>query len=176
MAKLTRQGIYMKVSDELKSVRKEKRQLAKKERELLLETKIEKDMQKWRKIGELKADCNKLIKDADLGMRMNLTKLDRHPEYYIYQHPVHKKQKTGNRDEQWVKEYIGDARPQDGGITGTIEDLIGCARKSRLASWKRMLRKEARKKKYTKDDTTDATKGKSNKSGKSSAASKMVTS
>ena len=97
---------------------------------------------------DLKSACNKLIEDANLGMKMSLTKIDLFPDYYVYQHPTKKKLKTDNRDEDWVKMYIGEM-PMDktyGGATGKEVDLLATARKTRLAAWKRALSKKTKKK------------------------------
>jgi hypothetical protein len=132
---------------ELKELQKEKRELKTRERELRENLKIEKDIQKWQKIMDVRSACRKLIKDAGLGM--SLTKLDKYPDYYIYQHPLDKKLKTADRNAEWVKKYVGEIPiGKNGGPTGREEDLLSTARKSTLAAWKRMSKKKKLVKKY----------------------------
>ena len=133
--------VHKSVSDELKDLQKKRRELAKREKELKAQTKIEKDIGKWQKIMDARSACLKILSDADLGMRMTLTRLEKFPDYYVYQHPVNKKLKTSNRNEEWVLHYIGEQRSAKGGMSGNIEDLMNTARESRYKTWKRLNNK-----------------------------------
>jgi len=136
------------VKEQLKKLRKARSELKKKEKELKFELAIESNIGKWKKIMDVRTACKKIVEDADLGMNMSLTKLELFPDYYVYQHPTKKKLKTDNRDEDWVKMYIGEM-PMDatyGGATGEEIDLIATARKTRLNAWKRALSKKTKKK------------------------------
>ena len=154
-------AIDKELSEQLKELKANQRKLKKKEKELKENLKVEKDILKWQKIMDVRSACNKLIQDAELGMRMTLTKLDKYPEYYVYQHPVHKKLKTADRNEEWVRKYIGEVEHgKQGGLSGDIQDLINTARKSTLASWKRMNARKKRRAAYLKRGTFVAGTGK----------------
>lgn len=143
-------ALHKEVSKELKEVRQKKRDLNKREKQLKQEAKLEKDIEKWQKIMDAKTTCERVIADANLGMRMSLTKLDNFPDYYVYQHPVNKKLKTADRQQRWVKEYLGEApMGSQGGMTGVEADLLATARKTRLTAWKRALKKKKAQAKYT---------------------------
>ena len=75
-------AIHKSVNEELTKLRKQKRELAKKERELKQERAIEKNMDKWQTIMEAKVACKNLLNTYKLGNRWNLTRLDNFPEYY----------------------------------------------------------------------------------------------
>lgn len=139
----------LSVNDKLKKISKDKRALKKREKELKLELKLEKlldkDMVKWKKIMALRDACNKLIKDADLRINMNMKKLDKYPEYYEYQHPSYRYLKTNNRQEEWVRIYCGEIIPHPGGAQGVEEDLLSTAKKTRLAVLKREMRKKSKR-------------------------------
>ena len=138
-------AIETKLSEQLKDVKEKQRSLKKKEKELKEHIAVEKDIVKWQKIMDLRADCVQLVLKADLGISMSLTKLDKYPDYYIYQHPVKKHLKTANRQAEWVKQYVGEVSlGNQGGVTGDLEDLITTARKSTIAAWKRMNKKAKR--------------------------------
>ena len=139
-------ALHKPLKQELDELRKKKRDLAKREKQIKAEQKLEKDIEKWQRIMDVKSACEKLIKDADIGMKMNLKKLDSFPDYYIYQHPVNKKLKTADRNALWVKQYL-DETPMDerGGMQGVEADLIATARKTRLSAWKRAVNKKTRK-------------------------------
>ena len=145
-------GIYLDVNSELKKVRKSKRDLANREKALKAERALEKDIEKWQRIMDAKAACNKIIKEYNIGNRMTLTRLDNFPDYYIYQHPVHKKLKTSDRNVAWVRQYLAEIPmgSAEGSLTGVEEDLTGTARKSRLAAWKRINKKTKKSAKVTK--------------------------
>lgn len=133
------------VDDELKELRKQKREILKQEKALKREKTLETKMDDWQKIVETREACKKIFRAAKLGNRMTLSKLDSFPNYYTYQHPFNKKLKTDNRDEYWVLEYIGE-KPMGptGGVQGDEADLIATARKSRLAAWTRANKKQKR--------------------------------
>jgi hypothetical protein len=137
------------VNDKLKKISKDRRALKKREKELKLELKLEgvlkKDLVKWKKIMALRDACNKLIKDADLRINMNMKKLDKYPEYYEYQHPTKKTLKTNNRQEEWVRFYCGDEPNPKGGSVGVEEDLLSTAKKSRLSALKRGIVKKSKR-------------------------------
>ena len=136
-------ALTSRVDDELKKVREQKRELKKRERELKEERALEKGMVKWKNIMDAKAACEKIIEATDLGMKMTLTQLDKFPTFYIYQHPYYKKLKTSNRNDEWVKEYLGEIKMgPKGGRTGVEADLLESARKSTLAAWKRANKKK----------------------------------
>ena len=148
------------LTDEMKSLRQEKRELVKREKELKEHIKLEKDMLKWQKIMDVRTACLELVKDAELGMSMKLSKLEKFPDYFLYQHPTKTKLKTHDRSEDWVKMYLGEI-PMDatGGVTGDEADLLNTARKSRLRAWKRLN-------KTVKKNTKTTTKTKTSGSGK----------
>lgn len=138
-------AMHPSVNEELKKVRSQKRALVKREKVLKAEQTLEKDIGKWQKIMDAKSACHKILKDADLGLRMSLAMLEKFPDYYVYQHPVNKKLKTANRNEEWVKHYIGVERSPKGGLSGVEADLIDTARKSRLSAWKRATKRKKKK-------------------------------
>ena len=137
------------LGEELKELQKEKREMKKREKESKEHLKVEKDIQKWQKIMDVRSACKKVIKDANLGMSMSLSKLDKYPDYYIYQHPVNKRLKTADRNEEWVQQYLGKIpMGEQGGISGDEADLIATARKSTVTAWKRMTKKKKTVKKF----------------------------
>lgn len=148
-------AIHQNVDDALKDLRKKKRELKTKERELKAEQALERNMDKWKKIIDVQQECRAILAKADLGMRMTLTKLDRFPDYYIYQHPVNKKLKTANRKELWVQQYLGE-KPigERGGLTGVEADLLATARKTRISAWKRANAKKKRVEKVLSQSAT----------------------
>ena len=78
-------AIHKPLDAELKELRQKKRELAKREKQLKQEQQLEKDIEKWQKIMDAKHACENIIRDANLGMRMSLTRLDNFPDYYVYQ-------------------------------------------------------------------------------------------
>jgi len=138
-------AIHISIQDELKKIRKEKRALVKREKDLKTETSIEKDTDRWQRIMDAKVACYKIIKSANLGKSMNLTKLEKFPDFYIYQHPTQRDRRTNNRNELWVQQYIGE-KPMDltGGVSGVEADLLDTAQKTRFAAWKRVNKKKKR--------------------------------
>ena len=136
-------ALHNEASIELVELRQKKRDIVKRVKQLKLEVRLENDIEKWQKIMDAKSTCEKVITDANLGMRMSLSKLDKFPEYYVYQHPVKRKLKTANRNAEWVQQYLG-AIPYGatGGITGDEADLLAAAKKTRLSAWKRAVKKK----------------------------------
>lgn len=148
-------ALYPTVDDALKDLRKKKRELKTKERELKAEQALERNMDKWKKIIDVQQECRAILAKADLGMRMTLTKLDKFPDYYIYQHPGKKKLKTANRKELWVQQFLGE-KPmgKEGGTMGVEADLLATARKTRIAAWKRANAQKKRVEKILGGGTT----------------------
>jgi len=138
------------LTEQMASLRKQKREIAKQEKELREGIKLQSDMGKWQKIMDVRSACKKLIADANIGA-MSLTKLEKFPEYIVYQHPVKKSLKTSDRNEEWVKRYLGEI-PMDekGGMVGDEDDLLGTARRTMMRAWKRMGAKKKKVDKYTK--------------------------
>jgi hypothetical protein len=131
------------LKEELKELQKEKREMMKREKVLRQHLKVEQDIGKWKQIMDVRSACEKIIKDANLGMSMSLEKLSKYPDYFIYQHPVDKKLKTTDRNANWVKEYLGEIPMSGkGGITGVEADLLDTARKSTMSAWVRMTKKK----------------------------------
>lgn len=135
-------AIHKNVDEEIKRLQSARRELVKQEKILKEEKRLQKDMEKWVKIMELRAQCEKMLDNADIGMRFNLKKLVSFPAYYVYQHPTNGKLRTSDRNAEWVKQYLGEIPYGDkGGMTGVEADLIDTARKSTLRTWKRELKK-----------------------------------
>ena len=97
-------AIHPSVNEELKKVRSQKRALVKREKVLKAEQTLEKDIGKWQKIMDAKSACHKILKDANLGLRMSLAMLEKFPDYYVYQHPLNRKLKTANRNDNENKD------------------------------------------------------------------------
>jgi len=135
------------LSEELKEIQKKRRELKKREKDLKEHLKVEKDIKKWQKIMDVRAACNKVIRDANLGMSLTLSKLEKYPDYYVYQHPVLKKLKTSDINKDWVQKYLNNTDPR-GGTGGVEADLIATAVKSRVSAWKRMNKKKKQVKKF----------------------------
>ena len=121
------------VSKELTELRQKKRDLAKREKQLKAEAKLEKEIEKWHKIMTAKQACEKIIRDSNIGIRMSLKKLDTFPDYYIYQHPTKTKLKSADLNAEWVQEFLR---------TGTEAALLAQAKKTRLRAWKRAVGKK----------------------------------
>ena len=137
------------VKEQLKKVRKEQRVLKKLEAELQadlkMELNIEKDIGRWKRIADARNACKKIIRDANIGSNMTLTKLENSPNLpsHIYQHPTQRDLKTSDRQQDWVKRFIGELpMGPHGGAGGSLEDLIATARKTRLSAWKRARKKK----------------------------------
>ena len=170
-------ALHPKVKDELKELRKAKRALVKREKELKAEDTLEKSIGKWQTIMDVKDACQQVINKADLGISMNLQKLSKFPTFYIYQHPIKKSLKTSNRQAEWVKIYLGEIKTEAGGMGGVLEDLTTTARKSTLATWAKANKKKKRIPKpghkfgVAGEILTDA--GNKSKGGKASAVGKV---
>ena len=93
-------------SMELYEIAKEKKALAKRERDLKAKRKSEVHMTKWKALSELKRKFEKELKDSGHSYGVTLAKLAQMEEYYEYQNPKNTKQKSSSDDVEWVKEYI----------------------------------------------------------------------
>jgi len=145
-------AIHKKVNAELAQLRKQKRELVKREKELIVERKLEKNIGKWKVIMDARTKMEEIIDSTDFGRRMGLHEIAKFPTFYIYQHPINKKLKTSNINAKWVQQYLGNIPPDStGGMGGVEADLLDTARKSTLNTWKRLNNKKKRKAKIMAD-------------------------
>jgi len=140
--KTHKQALNKKLSD----VRKEMRLLKKQESSIREQRDLEKDMSGWQTIMDVRSACEKLVREAKIGKRYTLSKIAKHPTFYIYQHPHKRELRSSNINADWVQKYIGNKSPgPGGGRTGSIEDLLETARVSTLRTWKRLNKKDVKK-------------------------------
>lgn len=129
----------MTISDELKEVRAQKREILKDERRLKAQAKLENDLERWKALTDLKQSFVSRLSESKHSRGYNLEKLGKMQDYYIFQNPHNKKQKAMDKNAVWVKDYLSK-----GGYNKEA-DLISQADKTRLSSWKRMNPKKKRK-------------------------------
>lgn len=120
-------------SMELYEIAKEKKALAKREKDLKAKRKSEVHMTKWKALSELKRKFEKELKDSGHSYGVTLAKLAQMEEYYEYQNPKNTKQKSSSDDVEWVKEYI---KKND------VASLIEKARATRYQTYLRTMKKK----------------------------------
>lgn len=130
-------------SMELEAIRKEKRDLVKREKELKKRVQAEKHMDKWEALTALKQKFQQELKDSGHSYGMTLKKLADMEEYYEYQNPDNTKQKASTKDVEWVINYTNN---------NDVAALIEKARATRYQTYMRTMKK----KRKTKADTSNA--------------------
>jgi hypothetical protein len=123
-------------SMELEQIRKEKRDLVKREKELKKRAQAEKHMEKWQALTALKQKFQQELKDSGHSYGMTLKKLADMEEYYEYQNPDNTKQKASDDDVKWVKEYIQK---------NDVASLIEKARATRYQTYMRTMKNKKKK-------------------------------
>ena len=127
----------MTIKKDLEEVRAQKREILKEERRLKAQAKLEDDLERWKKLTELKQQFVSQLSDSKYSRGYNLAKLGKMQDYYIFQNPKNKKQKAVDKNANWVREYLSKG--------GNEADLISQADNTRMSAWKRM---HPRKRRY----------------------------
>jgi len=141
--------------DELADIRKQQKELAKREKALKGRQVAEKDMGKWKSLTEMKIRFQQELKASDYSVGMSLSKLASMDEYYEYQNPKNITQKSFSKDTAWVNNYTQK---------GDVADLIAKAQTTRHQAYMKAMNKS--KKLDSKTNT------KSNETGTSTNQSK----
>ena len=141
--------------DELADIRKQQKELAKREKALKGRQVAEKDMGKWKSLTEMKIRFQQELKASDYSVGMSLSKLASMDDYYEYQNPKNITQKSFSKDTAWVNNYTQK---------GDVADLIAKAQTTRHQAYMKAMNKS--KKLDSKPNT------KSNETGTSTNQSK----
>jgi hypothetical protein len=138
-----------KMKDELKELKRENR---KKEREKQKRLKVElekvrmaEDSEVWQMITSVKTSINNQLKENKKTARYNIKTISAIPDYYEYQNPNDAKQKSNNKDEDWIKSFLSSG--------GTEKELLDTAKESRVKIWRRTTWKRPMKKTTTSTTT-----------------------
>jgi len=137
----------MTISNELKEVRLQKREILKTERKLKAQIKLQDDLERWKALTDLKQQFVSRLSESKHSRGYNLTKLGKMQDYYIFQNPKNKKQKAVVASTEWVKGYLSKG--------GNEADLISQANTTRLSAWKRMNPKKKRKVKSSSENPSN---------------------
>ena len=143
--------------DELAEIRKQQKELAKREKALKSRRVAEKDIDKWRALTELKHRFQKELKESDYSVGMNLSRLASMDDYYEYQNPKNPTQKSFSQDVAWVKNYTEKS---------DVAELIAKAQETRHQACMKAMKKGKK--------TASKTSSKSNDAGTSNSQSKRA--
>ena len=143
--------------DELAAIRKQQKDLAKREKALKSRQVAEKDIDKWRALTELKHRFQKELKESDYSVGMNLSRLASMDDYYEYQNPKNPTQKSFSQDVAWVKNYTEKS---------DVAELIAKAQETRHQACMKAMKKGKK--------TASKTSSKSNDAGTSNSQSKRA--
>tara|TARA_R110000796_G_scaffold31431_1_gene83352 strand:+ start:1248 stop:1709 length:462 start_codon:yes stop_codon:yes gene_type:complete len=132
--------------DEIAEIRKQQKQLAKREQELKLRKAAEKDMDKWKALTELKHRFQEELKESEYSVGMNLSKLASMADYYEYQNPKNPTQKSFSKESTWVSNYSQ---------RGDVADLIEKAKATRHQAYMKMMNKGKKAASKTKPKSND---------------------
>lgn len=136
-------------SMELEAIRKEKRDLVKREKEIKKRAQAEKHMAKWQALTALKRKFQKELRDSEHSYGMTLKKLADMDEYYEYQNPDNTKQKASTKDVEWVIKYTQK---------NDVAKLVEKARATRYQTYLRTMKKKRKTKANTSNANGSASK------------------
>jgi len=122
--------------EQIKNLRDRQRQIDREIEEIKERSVLAQEMSVWMKITEIKNDIQSRI-DAE-NIPYTLRKIATLPSHYIYQHPQNLKLKSSNLDDDWVKEHLAKK-------SGSVEELVATADKTRMSTWKRAIATKKRK-------------------------------
>ena len=86
-----------------------------------------KDLDKWKRLTELKAQFADALNSSMNVSGWNLKRLSLMQDYYSYQHPKISQLKANSDKAEWVVKWISSG--------GKLETLITTAEKSQVATW-----------------------------------------
>ena len=131
---------------ELKAANRKKEREKQKQLKLLAEqATMEKDATAWQEITQIKKMVNDQLKNNKITQRYNIKDISAMPDYFTYQNPDNKKQKTNDQDADWIKDYTNSG--------GNIQTLMKTASESRVSVWKRIKFKRPQSSKKTTAET-----------------------
>ena len=96
------------------------------------------DLDKWKRLTELKAQFADALNSSMNVSGWNLKKLSNMQDYYSYQHPKTPQLKTNSDKAEWVVKWISSG--------GKLETLITTAEKSQVKTWNDITGKTKRDK------------------------------
>jgi len=145
--------------DELADIRKQQKELAKREKALKGRQVAEKDMGKWKALTEMKIRFQQELKASDYSVGMSLSKLASMDDYYEYQNPKNIIQKAFSKDTAWVNKYTQ---------TGDVADLIAKAQATRHQAYMKAMNKSKKldSKTNTKSNETETSTSQSKRSSR----------
>jgi len=141
MADSQDKALSTRMKDELKELKKANRI---KEREKktritahLEKLKMEDDIAVWKAITQFKTNMGEQLNSNPQTKSYNIKQISAIPDFYEYQHPKVARQKTNDKDTDWVREFISAG--------GTEKQLRDTAAESRVNVWRRISWKRPKK-------------------------------